>query len=51
MGAGSALVSRGNDSLVLQQLPAGHPEAFLAYAAMRIAIVAMLLILRRAAAD
>jgi hypothetical protein len=51
MGAGSALVPGSNDSLVLQQLPAGHSEAFLAYAAMLIAIVATLLILRRAAAD
>lgn len=47
MGAGSALIPGGNDSLILQGIPSGSPLAFLAYAVLLATIVVLLLIVPR----
>lgn len=47
MGAGSALIPGGNDSLILQGIPLGSALAFLAYAVLLATIVVLLLIVRR----
>lgn len=47
MGAGSALIPGGNDSLILQGIPSGSPLAFLAYAVLLATIMALLLIVPR----
>ncbi|WP_421363133.1 YeeE/YedE thiosulfate transporter family protein [Agrobacterium rosae] len=47
MGAGSALILGGNDSLVLQGIPSGSPSAFLAYGIRLATIVALLTIVPR----
>ena len=43
MGAGSALVPGGNDSLILQGIPSGSPLAFLAYGILLTTIGVLLL--------
>ncbi|MDQ0996145.1 putative membrane protein YedE/YeeE [Phyllobacterium ifriqiyense] len=47
MGAGSALVPGGNDSLILQGIPSGSPSAFLAYGIVLATIGALLLTVPR----
>lgn len=45
MGAGASLVPGGNDALLLSGMPAGAPQAFIAYFAMIAAIAALIRIL------
>lgn len=47
MGAGSALIPGGNDSLILQGIPSGSPLAFLAYGILLATIAALLVIVPR----
>lgn len=47
MGAGSALVPGGNDSLILQGIPSGSPLAFLAYGILLATIGILLLTVPR----
>jgi hypothetical protein len=47
MGAGSALIPGGNDSLVLQGIPSGSPSAFLAYGILLATIVVLLIMVPR----
>jgi len=47
MGAGSALVPGGNDSLILQGIPSGSPLAFLAYGILLTTIGVLLLTVPR----
>lgn len=47
MGAGSALIPGGNDSLILQGIPSGSPLAFLAYGILLTTIATLLLMVPR----
>lgn len=47
MGAGSALIPGGNDSLILQGIPSGSPLAFVAYGIVLATIGVLLLTVPR----
>lgn len=47
MGAGSALIPGGNDSLILRGIPSGSPLAFLAYGILLATIMTLLLMVPR----